>query len=236
MAGYFRQLADRVLDPAPGLRPLTIVPGAQAREPDVEDVLTSIRRVADPPGIAARDVVDPAPGRASRDAPAVPPASATDSNVGQPGDTSRAGEDTHRTTMPPLLPDEAPTPPALHGFLPPSPTDTRKRAPLIARDDASARAERIATVSPRSPSMKHAPSPWHAPPDAFRPTSIRTNPQHDRRTQVADAQAAPEVHIHIGRIELTAIAPSRPARRESAASRKPMSLDEYLQHRNRKAP
>lgn len=234
MAGYFRQLADRVLDPVPGLRPLAIAMGAQTREPDVEDVLSSIRNIADPSGIAIRDVADPAPDRASRDASAVPLAPATDSIAGRPGDESRLGEDTHRTVMLPQPRDEAPTPPALHGFLPPSPENTRKRAPLIARDEAPARVE--STVPHRPPSVKHAPSPRRALPDALRPTSIRTNPQHDRRTQVADAQAAPEVHIHIGRIELTAVAPSRPARRESAATRKPMSLDEYLQHRNRKTP
>ena len=235
MAGYFRQLADRVLDPVPALHPLTIASEAQVREPYVEDVPTSIRHGADPSGIAARHVVDPAPAWASRDASTVSPASATESMLGQPSDTSCAGEAMHRTTMP-QLPDESPTPPVLHGFLPPSPTNTHKRAPLIARDGLSARAEPIATVSPRPPSMKQAPSPWRAPPDVFRPAPIRTNPQHGRRTQAADAQAAPEVHIHIGRIELTAIAPSKPARRESVADKKPMSLDEYLQHRNRKVP
>jgi hypothetical protein len=45
--------------------------------------------------------------------------------------------------------------------------------------------------------------------------------------------AAPDVHIHIGRVELTAITPAAPARRESAANgKKPMSLEEYLRRRS----
>lgn len=45
------------------------------------------------------------------------------------------------------------------------------------------------------------------------------------------APSPPDVHIHIGRVELTAIAPPAPVRRESASAKKPMSLDEYLRRR-----
>lgn len=44
--------------------------------------------------------------------------------------------------------------------------------------------------------------------------------------------AAPEVHIHIGRVELTTNASAAAAPKRSAASeRRPMSLDDYLQQR-----
>jgi hypothetical protein len=47
------------------------------------------------------------------------------------------------------------------------------------------------------------------------------------------ASPAPDVHIHIGRVELTAIAAAAAPRRESAANaKKPMSLEEYLRRRN----
>jgi len=50
-------------------------------------------------------------------------------------------------------------------------------------------------------------------------------------------QPAPDVHIHIGRVELTAVTAPAAARRMSAPqARKPMSLDEYLQQRRRKTP
>jgi hypothetical protein len=45
-------------------------------------------------------------------------------------------------------------------------------------------------------------------------------------------QSAPDVHIHIGRIELTAVTPPAPPRRPTAATKAAMPLDEYLQRRN----
>lgn len=49
-----------------------------------------------------------------------------------------------------------------------------------------------------------------------------------RRAQAA----APEVHIHIGRVELAANAPAAAAPKRSAAGeRRPLSLDDYLQQR-----
>jgi hypothetical protein len=52
----------------------------------------------------------------------------------------------------------------------------------------------------------------------------------DRRPE---APPAPDVHIHIGRVELTAVTSAAPARRDSAANpKKPMSLEEYLRRRS----
>jgi hypothetical protein len=49
------------------------------------------------------------------------------------------------------------------------------------------------------------------------------------------SEVAPDVHIHIGRVELTALTP--PARREPASmAKKPMSLDDYLRRRNGGTP
>jgi hypothetical protein len=42
----------------------------------------------------------------------------------------------------------------------------------------------------------------------------------------------PDVHIHIGRIELTAVTAAAPRRERAAAPHKPMTLDEYLRRRN----
>jgi hypothetical protein len=52
--------------------------------------------------------------------------------------------------------------------------------------------------------------------------------------RVRDSSPA-EVHIHIGRIELTAVAPPAPPRRQSTPGKPAMSLDEYLQRRERRA-
>jgi hypothetical protein len=58
----------------------------------------------------------------------------------------------------------------------------------------------------------------------------------DPRSVRPDAAPPADVHIHIGRVELTAITPaSTPAHREpAAAAKKPMSLDEYLRQRGRR--
>lgn len=42
----------------------------------------------------------------------------------------------------------------------------------------------------------------------------------------------PDVHIHIGRIELTAVTAAAPRRERAAAPHKPMTLNEYLRRRN----
>ncbi|WJN57324.1 hypothetical protein OH686_01165 [Pseudomonas sp. SO81] len=47
----------------------------------------------------------------------------------------------------------------------------------------------------------------------------------------APPQQADEVHIHIGRIEVTAIQESAPSKRETRKGPAPLSLDDYLAKR-----
>jgi hypothetical protein len=47
----------------------------------------------------------------------------------------------------------------------------------------------------------------------------------------ADREPATEVHVHIGRVELTAVAESPPPQRKTQSARTGRSLDEYLQQR-----
>jgi hypothetical protein len=46
------------------------------------------------------------------------------------------------------------------------------------------------------------------------------------------APAAPDVHIHIGRVELTALQPPAPRPAPRREEKKPMSLEEYLRQRD----
>jgi hypothetical protein len=46
------------------------------------------------------------------------------------------------------------------------------------------------------------------------------------------APSQPDVYIHIGRIELTAVPEAAPPRRKAEAGKKPMSLDQYLERRS----
>ncbi|WP_275630165.1 hypothetical protein [Pseudomonas sp. 273] len=71
-------------------------------------------------------------------------------------------------------------------------------------------------------------------PPLLAPMAPATAPQ----PRVAPPQAEPvprqpdEVHIHIGRIEVTAIQETAPARREARKGPPPLSLDDYLARRN----
>lgn len=79
--------------------------------------------------------------------------------------------------------------------------------------------------------------PPHA--DAARVASIttRTRPQtaerNAGRAQTSAGESPNEVHVHIGRIEVTAIQESAPKPRAKRNGRAPMSLDEYLAKRQR---
>jgi hypothetical protein len=87
--------------------------------------------------------------------------------------------------------------------------------------------------------VEAAPEPEHRSPLASRDgrerlAPLRPPPRAERERRAEILAPAPDVHIHIGRVELTALAPPVPSRRETAsAARKPMSLDEYLRKRNR---
>jgi hypothetical protein len=59
------------------------------------------------------------------------------------------------------------------------------------------------------------------------------SPLRERSRPPVEAARLPDVHIHIGRIELAAVAPQPPPRRERTAA-KPTSLDEYMQRSTRK--
>ena len=228
MAGYLRQLARQVLQPGSPLHSVAALAYSTPPELVQEEtrettalVVTQAARgraIAQEPGHAAPT--------AKRDAPWQPPIEPT---------RSRSMQATQRS------------PPLANATLIPVHNEPKPavEAPVIS---ASERTAAVADVRPTP-----APSPAV-------PLRTDTNPQREhrsanailiattprvrfsteRRESVADplaagADHAPEVHIHIGRIELTAISPSAPSKRDRE-SKKPMSLDEYLSRRGGKAP
>jgi hypothetical protein len=66
-------------------------------------------------------------------------------------------------------------------------------------------------------------------------STIRTTPQPAPWPPAAAraADEATEVHIHIGRIDVTAVHEAPPPRRKQASTQAPMSLDTYLARRSR---
>jgi hypothetical protein len=95
---------------------------------------------------------------------------------------------------------------------------------------------RLVTAADETPSdvsgrLRPNPQAPVAPRLAARLVRDRPAPQPSR----LEAAAPADVHIHIGRVELTAVAPAAPAGRGAAATvRKPMSLEEYLRQRGRR--
>jgi hypothetical protein len=79
----------------------------------------------------------------------------------------------------------------------------------------------------------------HAEQAAKRPQTTATGVREGGRRipgsgTTADGEAT-EVHVHIGRIEVTATQEAEPARRKAPAGPKPMTLDEYLARRRSEA-
>lgn len=67
------------------------------------------------------------------------------------------------------------------------------------------------------------------------PSPKSTRPESTRRGEpnpITPAPAVPDVHIHIGRVELTALQPPAPRPPPRREEKKPMSLEEYLRQRD----
>lgn len=119
-----------------------------------------------------------------------------------------------------------------------SPPAERAEAPAVrpvlserseARPSPSALAHRSAEPRP-APALRPRGESSAAP---VRPSlPLRETPAMTQRPP-ATPEPVPDVHIHIGRIELTAITAPEPRRTAGAAQHKPMSLDDYLGRRNR---
>jgi hypothetical protein len=78
--------------------------------------------------------------------------------------------------------------------------------------------------------------PWRAPPQLVAPASRFTALQPPASAELATAAAeseVTEVHVSIGRIEVTAVHEATPARRPAKAAKPLMSLDDYLAKRKR---
>jgi hypothetical protein len=247
MKGYLQRLAASVAEPRPSLHPLvgSIFPGtmraAAAGDLHESDAVTSV--AADGTGQAAqeqpRSAADPARRR-------VPEAEAP---VGQPpAITPLALHEIFRPLMP-RRPDAAEIPlaarepadaavPALPvpadpgDAVRPSSAGSRKDLvstpiadalrldPLVAADPpASSREREIAPTPARRPRE----TPGVAPGDAAR-----------RAVPPRPLPAVDDIQIHIGRVEVIALAPAA-ARPAAPPARKAMSLDEYLRRRDGRA-
>lgn len=245
MAGFFRQLAEQALRPATSLRSAVAAPfaggqswAAAADESSPEhampairaDALTNRTRPPSPPTAAVPSDGDAEVPRTRRRSASASP-SADDVEMPpapEPRDErSAVPRHSNRTATAAAMAD-----------LPDEPTPSLRRDRTDSRTIPARQAVRqrdpgrILPTGDAHASMKTA----GLVPSRGRPAGVPA-PAGPNRTQAVTA-AAPEVHIHIGRIELSAgtAAPAGAGGRASGAGRKPMSLDAYLQHRRRKSP
>jgi hypothetical protein len=99
--------------------------------------------------------------------------------------------------------------------------------PAVPRHAVPARADATppSPAAPRLPPLLAPMAPATAPQPRVAPTQAEPTPRQPD-----------EVHIHIGRIEVTAIQEAAPARREARKGPPPLSLHDYLARRNGERP
>ncbi|MFC5569074.1 hypothetical protein ACFPN1_03205 [Lysobacter yangpyeongensis] len=233
MAGFFRQLAQRVHAPAARLHSSAALPYSGARDtPGDADADTWPAALPDTSRSLRVDVSNHiAPARPAGNTPAKSPSSRRD------------GTKRSRATTNPVRARSKPSP---------RPAERERRTPRSIVEQVVALMPALAPRPPVAPSIAAArpAAASTAPPGAAQPSVPATRRRHKApmgtsaraasatRTKSIVAPrrqmppAAPDVHIHIGRVELTAgsTAPAAP-RRESPAERRPMSLDDYLRQR-----
>jgi hypothetical protein len=233
MVGYLRRLAEQTLQPIPRVHSAAALPCSQAQQWVAEGLEISTPFF----GRSERSEESAVIPQPEQQIPRLPLGMTADSESTKTSTKSppkTKADDPHQRQpeilRPPptdlhVAPNDASDANQTRIFIAPQP------APRIQQPDAKSAAvlsERV-TVS-RSEAVQAGSTPVAIRPQ--RPPS----PSESATPQRNDAPApTPEVYIHIGRIELTAVSPPAAPRRESASTKKPMSLDEYLQRR-RKAP
>ena len=226
MAGYLRQLARRALNPGSPLHSMAALPYAEPPEwaQDAEPVTADSVSMA--PSLETPRRVAAAASQEARAMPLAPRAARAErihAAIDRPAGADAVTEPTQARA---LDAERRPRPAASEDGKAPVLAQRRETpAPIISE------AEHQAAETPRqAPRTEPARRSTAAPPARERP------PVPSREQRPTAVEAAPEVHIHIGRIELTAAAPAPAAPRRETATRKPMSLDDYLRSRGRSTP
>jgi len=231
MAGYLRQLAESALHSAPRLHSAAALPYSRGPETLAEEGWAGGH-----PELKARDLLLESPpksqDRVFTSVGMTAKEIGTRSGKKRPAATKKKGRPVRTTKLQP--PRDTPAQPILLRELlapkPPSPISsvTTKPDKSTAAIVASPAVRELVPMPPRPPNRR----PTTVSTRTLRAT---TRPKSTIPNRKSIATSAPEVHIHIGRIELTAVpSPSAP-KRESAPAKKPMTLDEYLQQRRKAA-
>lgn len=250
MSGYFQRLLARGAGAGAEIHPLSRLPHAGLPETEPLTLGSSSGEFADAPpqspGQTERHAAvaeSPAPRPETPAALLRPPAP-------QMSKATAAEESAAMLTapnLPPLIQTQAleveiasrrtvPTTPAAHTVAPPQPPLER-----AAERFADESPESFRLMAPRSLAHDADPS-W--PPLSFAPEAgagrvqaatlaLQARPSMRTQKNVPGKTETPEVHVSIGRIEVTAVQAPAPPKRKPATSRKALSLDDYLAQRGR---
>ncbi len=233
MSGFLRWQAERALGQASGVRPARQPPGFAAGPSRSGDAAAAFASPGDfgtaerPFDAPSPDLTRPARADAMPATPRAPAAPLSDTPRTPVAPVPAPTDDVAVTTASQY--GDAPAPHAQ----PPSAADRRgERADRSAIDDRGPR-DRPLIADDKTPpdfSSRRGLVPQPIPRIAAR--LARNRPAGDASEARLAASPAPDVHIHIGRVELTAIAAAAPRRESAANAKKPMSLEEYLRRRS----
>jgi hypothetical protein len=245
VAGFFRELATRARAPRTTMHPISAAPYSAGTGPELPasavwpdaahaSIPESPHDGADhEPAHLLPHAPAPAPARARSERAPHTPAAHFDASAPPPHPESLVPSP-RRPALEPVRAHEAGATPAAqmrdtHGASAAQATVPMAPAPA----SVAPRARGAASAAPATPAAERIAAPLR-PATAVNRQTLST-PRPARPQSRAAEQAAPEVHIHIGRIELTAAAapPERP-RRADTAQRKAMSLDDYLRRKSRR--
>ena len=216
--------------PRPTRTQTSAVTEATGNPPGTTD---SARRGATAP--ASRDDAEAASAfdhRGDDDRHDAPPQDANAAREGLPNRRARASVDSSEIPAPiaPRLSPEAPPRMATSADRETTvEANTADRKAAIRITEAPAKAEFPPTLLPTQPPTRPANAREMA--DAANPGSRA--PGRQVAGTRSDVDAPNEVHVHIGRIEVTALQESAPQARKKKNGRAPMSLDEYIAKRQR---
>jgi hypothetical protein len=256
MSGFLRSLASQAMGLPPRMRPITR-PGFDAVEKhdarltaETEATLPSEGRGYFPTSVSQR--AQHAPKRAKPNSPPGTPLQAEPRVQGR-GESRVTGEfdiPPERDSTPererskqysPRSVSAKPkiAPREVHSVEPPEPPQVRARAETAPQPGAGAAAPIVEAAA--VPALRPTARQGERGRDTKSGPRLGARPGLEAPMRIAAHEVsethAPDVHIHIGRVELTAVTTNKAqARTRAPEAKRPMTLDEYLRHRKSRTP
>jgi hypothetical protein len=242
MPGFFQSLAAHALPSGPRIRPVA--------SPYVRASLTTLEDVAPVPendvlkapaaGVRVNALDEAAPALNRQSLPTVADRVSSTRREDTSG-SLQAVTQIVRATRAPVL--ESSSPDVTGRTVRDVPSESRavrtvpERAAVPAPAVPAQHTPREGHLRDRTPAVVTGPGHARPRPEA-RPARVvqpDSGATRARDARSPDPHALPDVHIHIGRIELTAVTPAPVPRRQPQARRPAMPLDEYLRRRDGRA-